>query len=205
VTIGGGLAPPVLGPVHALGDQFDGGGILNVDRLAEAVCYGPPSTPSGKARGQCLNVPKYSSEKLLSQNSLALLARMEESVATRWGRAANCRERCTVKAQRITHVIESDKMGQLRGEYRDNMAPRGKRPAPFIHPCFARQLRHEMGRDEIAELAQNAELGRRWAGLFSYPLPSGRFKCARPSFPPHFFSRSYVTAAYKKCENSLWE
>ena len=77
------------------------------------------------------------------------------------GRAANCRERATVKAQRITHVIESDRMGQLRVELRDNMAPRGKRPARFVHPRFSRQLRHEMGRNEIAELTENAELGCR--------------------------------------------
>jgi len=158
------------------------------NRQAHVICdnYAPPSTPMGKARGQCLKVPKHSPEKLLSQNSLALLARMGEFVATRRGRAANCRERATVKAQRITHVIKSDRMNQLRVEHRDNMAPRGKRPARFVHPRFSRQLRHEMGRNEVADLAQNAEHECLWAGPFFHPLPSGRFKCPRPPFPPLF-------------------
>jgi len=43
-----------------------------------------------------------------------------------------------------------------------------------------------MGRNEIAELAQNAELGCRWAGLIFHTLPSGRFKCPRPSNPQLF-------------------
>ncbi len=186
VALGCGLAAAMFGPVHARSNQLDGRGIHNVDRLAEAVGHAPAPTPTGKARGQCLKVPKHSPEKLLSQNGLALLARMGEPVTTRRGRAANCRERATMKAQLITHVIESDRVGQLRVEHRDDMASRGKRPARFVHPRFSRQLRHELGRNEIAELAQNAELGCRWAGLFFHPLPSGRSKCPRPSNPQLF-------------------
>jgi len=94
-----------------------------------------------------------------------------------------------MKPQRITHVIETDRVSQLRVEHRDHMAPCRKRPARFVHPRLSRQLRHQMGRNEIAELSQNAELGCRWAGLVFHTLPHGRFKTPRPSFP-HFFSRS---------------
>jgi len=183
VALGCRLAPPVLGPVHAFGDQFNGCGIHNVDRPAKPVRHTSATPSASKFRRERLKMREHGPEKLLRQHRLALLARMGESVAARRGRSANCRERTAMKPQCVTHVIEADRVSQLRVEHRDHMAPRRKCPAGFIHPGLSGQLRHEMRRNEIAELSQNAELGCRWAGLFFHTLPSGRFKCPRPSNP----------------------
>jgi hypothetical protein len=133
---------------------------------ARSCCSAPTWTPMRKARGESLKVSKHSPEKLLGQNSLA---RMGESIATRRGRAANCRERTTMKPQRVTHIIQTNGVGQLCVEHRHHMAPSRKRSAGFVHPGLPRQPRHKMGRNELAELAQNAELRCRWAGLFFTP------------------------------------
>jgi len=187
VALGCRLAPSVLGPVHTFGDQFNGCGIHNVDRPAKPVRYTSAPPSASKFRRERLEMREHGPEKLLCQHSLALLARVRESVASRRGRAAKCRrERAAMKPQRVTHVIEADRVSQLRVEHRDHMAPRRKCPAGFVHPGLSRQLRHKMGRNEIAELSQNAELGCRWAGLFFHTMPSGRFKRPRPSNPQLF-------------------
>jgi len=139
-----------------------------------------------KARGERLKVSEHSPENLLGQHGLALFARMGESVTTRRSRAANHRERTTMKSQRVTHVVETNRVRQLCVEHRNLMAPRRKCASGLVHPSLTRQLWHEIGRNEIAELPQNAELGCRWAGLFFHTLPSCRFKCPRPSNPQLF-------------------
>ena len=181
VALGCRLAPSVLGPVHAFGDQFKGCGIHNVDRPAKPVRHTSAPPSASKFRRERLEMREHGPENLLHQHCLALLARVGESVTARRGRTAKCRERAAMKPQRVTYVIEADRVSQLRVEHRDHMAPGRKCPAGFVHPGLSRQLRHEMGRNEIAELSQNAELGCRWAGLVFHPLPSGRFSLPRPS------------------------
>jgi hypothetical protein len=93
-----------------------------------------------------------------------------------------------VQAQRITHIVEPDGVSQLRVEHRHDMTPRRKCSASTGNAGLSRQIWHEMGRNEVAELAKNAEIGFRWAGMnfVFHTLPHGRFKTPRPSFP-HFF------------------
>ena len=185
VALGGRLAPPMLGPVHTFGNQLNSCGVHNVDRPAEPVCHSPASPSTGKSWREGLKMPEHGPEKLLRQQRTALLARVREPVAARWRRAPNRRERPTVQAQRITHIVEPDGVSQLRVEHRHNMTPCRKCSASTGNAGLSRQIWHEMGRNEVAELAKNAEIGSRWAGMVFvfHTLPHGRFKTPRPSFP----------------------
>jgi len=187
VALGGRLAPAVLGPVHASGHQLDGRGVHNVNGLAETASYAPSATSLRKVRRERIKVTERGPKKLFGQLGLSLLARMGESVSAGRSRPANRGKRSTMEPQRVTHVIETNGVCQLGVEHGNDMAPGRKCSAGLVHPSLSRQLRHEMRRNEIAELSQNAELGCRWAGLFFHTLPSGRFKCPRPS-NLHLFS-----------------
>lgn len=81
-----------------------------------------------------------------------------------------------MQTQRITDVIESDGMGELPIEEADQMAPGRKRPRFLIHLGLPRQLRHEVGRNQIANLQQHSKLAAAWNGccVFFSSLPSGR-------------------------------
>ena len=89
VALGRGLASAMLGPVHAEGHQFDGGGIHQMDRLAEAMGDAPASASMSKSRGEALKVSQHLPEELLGKDCLAMFTRMGKSVATRWGGSSN--------------------------------------------------------------------------------------------------------------------
>jgi len=76
VALGCRLAPPVLGPVHAFGDQFESCGIHNVDRPAKPVRHTSATPSASKFRRERLEMREHGPEKLLREHRLALLARV---------------------------------------------------------------------------------------------------------------------------------
>lgn len=203
VAFSGRLAAAVLGPVQTRSHQFDGRRIHNVDRLAEAADHPLASAAISKFRGKRLKMTQNRPESLLGQNRLPLFARVGKPVATRRGSPTKSREGAAMKLQGITHIVETNGVGQLGVEHCHDMTPSGKRPADLIHSGISRQRRHEVGWNEIAELAQNGELRRRWAGifLFFHNLPHGRNGGSRPSFPTRF--RQLYGMAVKSLQRDL--
>ena len=63
-------------------------------------------------------------------------------------------------------------MGQLRIEHRDHMAPGRKRAGFLVDACLPRDLRHQEGRNKVANLTQDFELVRtlEWFRLFFHLL-----------------------------------
>ena len=188
MALGCGLASAMLGPVHAEGHQFDGGGIHQMDRLAEAMGDAPASASMSKSRGEALKVSQHLPEELLGKDCLAMFARVGKSVATRWRGSSN-RGKEPSMPQGIAHIIETDRMGQLRIEHRHDMTPWQKTTTQSIHSRLLGKLWYQMARNEVAELLQNRELAYRWEGMFLHTLPCGRLKSPRPSplYPTHFY------------------
>lgn len=133
VALGCGFAATMFGPVHEPGNQLDGRRVNNMDGSAKAVCYAtpPPSVP--ESRRERLKVREHCPKEVLSKFRFTLLARMGKPIATRWRCPANRRQRSTVKAQSITNIIQSNRVGKLRVKHCDHMTPSRKRPAHLVH------------------------------------------------------------------------
>ena len=182
VTLGGGFAAPVLGPIHAPGHQRNGGGVHDVDEAFETEGE-LGASPATKAGMELLQMLEHRPEELLGQLRVAFPVGVGEGVLARRGGPANRRQGTGVQPQRIAHVVESQGVGQLGVEQADHMAPRPKRPGLGVYPGVPGQLRHEMSGNEIAELVQQRELAARWlvAGCFFHGLPCGRSTHRKPT------------------------
>jgi hypothetical protein len=89
-----------------------------------------------------------------------------------------------VQPQRVTHVVEAEAVGDLGIEQADDVAPRAERAALIFHAGFARQTRHQMWRNEVANLPQERELAGGWldCGFLFHALPCGRAQTRKPTF-----------------------
>lgn len=162
MTLGGGFAPPVPGPIHAPGHQRDSGGVHDVDKAFEPEGeLGAAAT--AKAGMESLQMLQHCPEELLRHHlRVALPVGVGEGVLARCGGTANGQQGIRVQAQRIAHVVESQRVGQLGVEQTGHMAPRAKRPGLGVHAGVPGQPRHAMIGNEIAELVQQRELAARW-------------------------------------------
>ena len=82
-----------------------------------------------------------------------------------------------MQVQGVTDIVESQAMGQLGKEQRDDVTPGQVGPRFLIDPSLPRQLGGQVGRNEIAELAQDGEGRPRWLPVlgswFHTPVPCG--------------------------------
>ena len=175
MALGRRLAPPVFGPVHTAGDEFDGGGVDHMDGAAKAV--GQPLAPAPITKGghEALQMLQRLPEELLGQFGVALPAGMGEPIAAGRRGATNGRERATVEPQGIADIIEPDGVRKLCEEQRDDLTPGGEGAALFFQAQAAHQLRHKVVGNQIAKLPENRELGDGWTGgvRFFHTLPRG--------------------------------
>jgi len=110
VALGGGLAAAVLGPVHARGYQFDGGGIDDVDGTAKTVGDALAAASPRETGRERLEMAEHLPEDFL-RNRRAPLARVRESVAARLHRAADGRKRPAVEPHCVALVVKADAVG----------------------------------------------------------------------------------------------
>jgi ribosomal protein S25 len=87
---------------------------------------------------------------------------MGKIVATRSSGSAQGRKRAAVQSQRVTNVVQTDGMSQLRKEHADYVTPYTEGSRHGIHAGLARKLWNQMRRNQIAKLSQNSELGCGW-------------------------------------------
>src|ERR1017187_6408807 len=167
MTFGRRLAPPMLGPVHAVGHQLNGGRIHQMDHPLETEGKpGPP--PATKARTETLQVLQGLPKQFLSHEGVALAIGIGKGVAFGRGRSTNGREGAGVQGQRVANVVESQTMGQLREEQREHVTPRRVSARVVLHASFSGQLRNQMIGNEVANLTQDRELTLRWLLLLVF-------------------------------------
>ena len=187
MALGGGFAAAMFGPVQTAGDELNGGRVHDMDEPLEAegelrAALGP------EARMELLQMLEHGPEQLFGHLGIAFVVGVGEGVFAGRGRPTNRRQRSRVQAQRVTHIIEPQSVRELGVEQADHMTPRKKRARPQVHAGVPGQLRHEVGGNQIAELAQERKAVARWLAdrLFFHPRPCGRVQTRRPTlFLPH--------------------
>jgi hypothetical protein len=162
--LGGSLAPTVPGPVHAVGNQSDRGGIHGMDRSLKAVRQSPVSSGRTESRRKLLQMCKHLPEKLFNHIAVAMLVRIGERVAAWRNRAPDRCQFGRMVTQRVADIVESDSMGQLSKKQTHHVAPGRKRTRPFIDPVLAGQFLRQVRRDKFTKLMQCVRviLGRRY-------------------------------------------
>src|SRR5437763_16836799 len=108
------LAPAVLGPVDAGGNQGHGARIHHVNDAPEPMRQPFTSAASAKAGRKGLEVLQHRPEQPFSQRRVTLFIGVGKGVAARRAGPAQGRKRPAVQAQGVTEVIEANRMGQLR-------------------------------------------------------------------------------------------
>jgi len=123
-----------------------------------------------------LQMLEHGSEQLFRHERVALTVGMRERVFAGGRGRANRRQRPRVQTERITNIVKTDGMRQLRIEQTDDMTPWTKRSALGVHSGVSCQLRHQMIGNQMAELSQECETTARWLGGcgFLHSLPCGR-------------------------------
>ena len=156
MTLGGGLAPAVARPVQTVGHQGNGGRIHQVNQALETKAVAARALPA-KARGECLQVCQGGKEELARQRRVARAIGMGQAVAAGGFRSANGGQTRRHKAQGVAHVVEAERMSQLRVEQTDQVAPGRKGARLLGHPGLAGQLRHRVMGNKFTKLAQRGE------------------------------------------------
>ena len=112
---------------------------------------------------------------------------MAERVAGRRRGAAQRPQRRRPQPQAVAHVVQTERVGQLRVEQRHHMAPRRERARLGVNAVLAGELRDEVGRNQFDELPQHRRLcpARLAEGFFFTPcLVAGNLPPAEPLFKP---------------------
>ena len=151
-----GLAPTVLGPVHAVGHQGNGGGIDRMDRPFEATGQASVAPGRSKARRKLLQMPQHLPEQRLHHVAVALPIGMRKSVSARCNRSPDRPELGRMMPQGVADLVKADGMGQLRKEQTDHMTPWREGARLFIDPVLPGEFFRQMRRDEFTKLMQGA-------------------------------------------------
>jgi hypothetical protein len=177
MALGRSLASAMLGPIHTRGHQLDRGGIHHADDAAKATRQAPALPSTGKTRVQAAQMLQDRPEQLLRQRGIALTIGVGQVVARGRRGPAQADEQAAVQSQTIANIVEPDGVNQLRVEKGDDMAPWRIGPRPGVDAGLVGELAHQKRWNEIANLAQDAELTSAWSGgclgsgmLFVHPL-----------------------------------
>lgn len=185
------LAPSVLRPIHARGDQRDGGRIHYMNHAAKAAGDTPAPAAESETGREALKMIAHRPENLFGQPSIAHLVGMGEGIAAGCRGSAQRGEQIPVQPQSVADIIEPDGVGELRVEQAHQMAPGGKRARLPVHARRPRQLRHQMRRNEIANLPQHRKFVSAWSWPWSFLFLFFHVPAERQgniSTPSHLFS-----------------
>src|SRR6516225_12193231 len=129
-----------------------------------------PRSSCGKSRRKLLEMIQHCPEQPFSERSIAALIGVGKIVTAGRSRPAQGRKWTAVQPQRITDVIQTDGVGQLRKEHADHMTPGAKGSRHAIHAGLPRKFRHQVRRNQIAKLPENSEFGCGWFGVSFHHL-----------------------------------
>ena len=183
MALGRGLPPPMLRPAHARRDQLDGRRVHHVDGVTKTPGeFSAALAETGEVRLQMI---QHRPEQLLGHRTVPHLVRVAERVARRRPRSSNRAERSQMQSQRVAHVVQAPGVGDLRIEHRYDVAPSAEGALLQIDASLPRELRHQMIRNELAELAQhgNVPAVRLYRGSWVHHLRYSRPRpCSRTAF-----------------------
>ena len=108
MTLGRRFAPAMLGPVHAGGNQGNGGRIHQMDQALELAGKTLSVRATDEARGQLAQVFEDGPEEFLRHLGRSHFVRMGKIIPRGWRRPTNAGEWTGLQAQGITHVVEPD-------------------------------------------------------------------------------------------------
>lgn len=108
----GGLAPAVFGQVYRASHQLDGGSVHDVDEPLEAEGE-LGTTTAAKSGLHGLQMFQHRPEELLGQFGIALAVGVRKRVLEGRGGPAQRRQWPGARAQRVAHVVEAQRLGQL--------------------------------------------------------------------------------------------
>ena len=114
MAFGGGFPPPMLGPIHARGNQLDGGRVHQMNRPLEPPDKSFPRFATDEARREIAQVFEHRPEELLRHRRRADFVGVGQIVAAGRSGSPQAGQRTRMQAQGITHVIEPDAVSQLR-------------------------------------------------------------------------------------------
>jgi len=169
MALGRRFAPPVLGPVHAGGDQLNGGGINHVDDAPETPCNSLATIAAGKAGLESLQMAEHRPENLFRQAGVSFLVGVGEIIAAWWRRGTESHQQTAMKSQCIADVVETNGVGELRINQTDQMTPRTEGASLLVHTGLLRQLRNKIRWNQIANLPQYSKLTAAWNCCFIHP------------------------------------
>jgi hypothetical protein len=165
----------------------------------------------GKSRRKLLQVIKHRPEQSFGQSSVAALIGVGKIVTTRSACPAQGRKRAAVKPQRVTDVVQTDGMSQLRKEHTHYVTPRAEGSCHGIHAGLSRKFRNQMRWNQIAKLSQNSEFGGGWFGISFFHLCR---VTELKSHSNHFFlclnqnsygmALSFFWSGHHDCRGNLW-
>ena len=158
------LTSPMLGPVHAVGNQRNSGGINRINSFFETMWQSAIATTWSKTWTKLLKMPEHLPEKFLHHVAVAMFVCVRESVARRRYSTSNRSQLRGMMPECVTHIVESNRMGKLGKYQTHHVTPRRECAGLLIHTMFTGKFFRHMRRDEFTKLMQCVRviLGRRY-------------------------------------------
>ena len=116
------LAAAVLCPIHAIGYQFDGRGIDDLNRATETAKWSWEFSFTILRKG-LFQVFQDGPKKFLCHLGRPNLIGMRETIATGWRGCPHARKGRGVESKTITDIVESNRTSQLGEKHRHDMTP----------------------------------------------------------------------------------
>ena len=113
-------------------------------------------------------MPQNRPEQLFGHFSRALPIGVGQTVTTGRGGTPNGGERPAMELKRVAQIVQTDTMNQLRIQQMDDMVPRPDSARLVIHSSLPGNPGNFVLRNEMANLAQDVELGTRWLNSFVF-------------------------------------
>lgn len=183
MTLGGGFAPPMFGPIQRTGHERNGGGVHDMDEPLETKREAG-RVMAGEGGLERLQMIQHGPEELLGHFRITGAIGVRESVFAGRRCRAQGRERTGVQTQGVTHIIEPQSVRQLGVEQADDLAPRTERAGVVFDAGVACQFGNQVRWNQVAKLAENGELTGGWlvAGFLFHALPCGKAQTRTPTF-----------------------
>lgn len=151
------LAGVVVGPVDARSHQLHDRRINQVD-IAPKTVHRSSAAAGAKTGKGTPQVAQHLPEQRFGHPTIAPPIGVTQRIARGRRRSPQRAQRRRPQPQPITHIVQTQRVTQLRVQQRHHMAERTKRARLFIHPVLARQLRHQIRRNQFDQLAQHRTL-----------------------------------------------
>ena len=158
------LTAAVLGPVHAVGHQSDGRRVDRMDPTLEAAGQTTVTTGWAKSRVQRLEMSQDAPEQFLHHVAIAVPVGVRERIAAWCDRTPDRSKFGSVVSKAVADIVQPNRVGQLRKQKTDYMAPRSEGAGLLVHAMLARKFFRQVRRDEFTNLMQCAAIvfGRRY-------------------------------------------